>query len=97
MLLDEEYAIPLSDFCRACGVSVELVVEMVEEGVLEPDGRRRDDWRFSGLSLAQARRALRLRRDFGLNWPGVALSLGLLEELEQLRRRHRALMRRLEG
>lgn len=95
-LLDDATVLSLAEFCRAGDVSVEIVVEMVEQGVIEPQGRQRADWRFSGAALRQARRALRLRRDLGLNWPGVALSLSLLEELTELRRRHRALLRRLD-
>ena len=39
--------------------------------------------------------ARRLRQDLELNWPGVCLALELLDELHDLRRRHRALLRRL--
>jgi len=38
------------------------------------------------LKSTRARIALRLERDLGINVPGVALALELLEELEQLRR-----------
>jgi chaperone modulatory protein CbpM len=51
--------------------------------VLEIDA---SEWRFSGAALRRARIALRLERDLGVNLPGVALALDLLEELQRLRR-----------
>jgi chaperone modulatory protein CbpM len=96
-VLDDEPALRLADFCEATGTALPLVVEMVAEGILEPRGTSQDDWRFSGLSLARARCALRLHRDLGLDWHAIAFALPLLEELQSLRRRHRALLRRLGG
>jgi chaperone modulatory protein CbpM len=65
------------------------IVELVEEGVLSVIEIDTTEWRFSGAALRRARIALRLERDLGINAPGVALVLELLEELEQLRRERR--------
>ncbi|HZD52035.1 MAG TPA: chaperone modulator CbpM, partial [Woeseiaceae bacterium] len=64
-----------------------LVIEMVEEGVIEPAGGKHAEWLFPGHSLVRARAALRLVRDLDLNWPGAALALDLLEELQRLQQR----------
>jgi chaperone modulatory protein CbpM len=58
---------------------------LVEEGIIEPDGKELHLWRFSGVSLVRARSALRLQRDLGVNLAGIALALNLMEELERLR------------
>ena len=54
-------------------------------------GRDPARWRFHGVSIRRVRRAQRLERDLGVNTPGIALALELLEELEQLRSRVRHL------
>ncbi|HLT90283.1 MAG TPA: chaperone modulator CbpM [Woeseiaceae bacterium] len=84
VVLDERVTFTLSEFCLACGVQRELVIEMVEEGVIEPAGRDESGWIFYGASVVRARTALRLVRDLEVNWPGAALALDLLEELGRL-------------
>ena len=84
-VLDERTVFTLHELCRACGVHAELVIEMVEEGVLEPRGALPAQWRFPGSAVTRAQKALKLSRDLRVNWPGAALALDLLEEVEQLR------------
>jgi chaperone modulatory protein CbpM len=86
MLLDDSVEFSLTELCAACRVSEELVVEIVAEGIVEPVGRDRAQWRFTGVALTRVQRVLRLQEDFGVNLPGAALALELLEELERLRR-----------
>ena len=93
-LLDDSAVFTLREMCSACGVHAELVIEMVEEGVLQPRGAAPEEWRFAGDALVRAQKALRLSRDLRVNWPGAALALDLIEELERLRREQRVLRRR---
>ncbi|HEX6998061.1 MAG TPA: chaperone modulator CbpM [Gammaproteobacteria bacterium] len=86
-VLDERVELSLADLCRMCGLREEAVIEMVEEGIIEPRGPDRSGWRFSGVAVTRVRRAVRLQRDFEVNLPGAALALDLLEEIERLRRR----------
>ena len=90
-VIDEECGIPLAQLCRVCGVSAEKVVAMVEEGILEPAGRRRGCWLFPADSIRRARTANRLQRDLGLNLAGAALALELLDRVEELRARLRSM------
>lgn len=85
IVLDEQVSFTLREFCRACGVESELVIEMVREGVIEPAAATEAEWRFHGHALVRAQRALRLVRDLDVNWPGAALALDLLDELERRR------------
>jgi chaperone modulatory protein CbpM len=85
VLLDDSVEFSLTEVCVACRVSEELVVEIVAEGIVEPSGNDRAQWRFTGIAR-RAWRALRLQHDFGINLAGAALALDLLEELERLRR-----------
>ena len=87
IVLDERVTFTLHELSKACGVRTELVVEMVEEGVIEPVAQLDTEWQFHGHSLIRAQRALRLVRDLEINWPGAALALDLLEELDRLHSR----------
>jgi chaperone modulatory protein CbpM len=89
-VVNEENGIPLAQLCRVCGLSVETVIAMVEEGILEPVGERPGRWRFPADSIRRARTTLRLQRDLDLNLAGAALALDLLDHLEELRARLRA-------
>ena len=93
VLLDETAELSLEDLCRACGVERVVLVEMVQEGLLEPLDMRLMPWRFQGEALRRARTALRLRRDLDMNLAGAAMVLDLLDEIGRLEGR----LRRLEG
>lgn len=86
---DEDGILTLRDLSRACAMHAEWVIELVEEGVLDPTGRDLTNWRFPAASLRRARIASRLQSDLGINLAGVALALDLLEEIETLRKRLR--------
>ena len=91
MVLDECLTVSLAELTRLCGSQGRILRLMVTEGVLRPQGREPDEWRFSGLEVRRARRALRLQRDLDLNLAGAALALDLLDEVEILRERVRVL------
>lgn len=86
-VLDEEAELTLAELCRACRLPAEQLIELVEEGIVEPLGRNTSHWRFQGTSVRRVRCAVQLRRDLGVNWPGAALALELLEEIDSLRAR----------
>jgi chaperone modulatory protein CbpM len=90
-ILEEQTQLTLADLCRACVVPEQRIVELVEFGALEPAGHDPAHWFFSGASLHRARTALRLQRDLDMDIAGAALALELLDEIESLRSRLRAL------
>jgi chaperone modulatory protein CbpM len=79
--VEEEVQFTLVQLCRACDAEEEHVVAWVLEGVLQPEGESPRDWRFRGECLQRARTAWRLSHDLGINAPGVALALDLLDEI----------------
>ncbi|MBN6775817.1 chaperone modulator CbpM [Pseudomonas granadensis] len=85
----------MAEFCEAADLSDVYVIEIVEHGILEPQGGQPREWRFSDYELALAKRAAKLRRDLELEWEGVALALDLLEEVRELRAENRMLRQRL--
>lgn len=86
-LVEEDTELSLADFCLACELPAERVLELVEEGVIEPLGREPRRWRFRAVSVRRVRCAQRLEHDLGVNLAGAALVLDLLDELERLRAR----------
>lgn len=88
-VFDDEHRLTLNELSELCGAQTTLILNLVEEGVLEPDDVRAGRWIFSGSCVRRVRTAARLQRDLDVNMPGIALALELLEELESLRRRVR--------
>jgi chaperone modulatory protein CbpM len=91
LLLDDETCLTLGELCRVCTVHAEWIIELVDEGILDPSGPDAAHWRFSGPSLLRALRVRRLQQDLGINLAGAALVLDLLDEVESLRARLRVL------
>ena len=92
-LLEEEAEISLAQLCKACELSEEEIVKLVDEGIIDPVGHKPAAWRFHAVSLRRVRITRNLQQELGVNTQGAALALDLLEELEELRAR----LRRLEG
>lgn len=84
-ILDEHFELTLTELAQRGSVHIDLIIELVQEGVLEPQGERPEQWRFTGPDLIRLHRALNLQRDLDLNLPGIALAIDLLEELDELR------------
>lgn len=80
-------ALSLQDLCRFCHADEAWVIELVEYGALEPKGSSAQDWRFRGTNISRAKKARRLTHDLGINAPGIALVLDLLEERDTVLRR----------
>jgi chaperone modulatory protein CbpM len=89
-VVEEEVPLSLAELCQACDADAALVLELVEHGVIEPQGNTPDAlpsaWVFAGASLRRTRVALRLLRDLELNLPGAALAVDLLDEIARLQR-----------
>jgi chaperone modulatory protein CbpM len=86
IVLNEEARCTLADLCRVCSVNAEMIHEMIEEGIITPEGPSMREWHFTSLAIKRVRTAIRLQQDLRFNLPGCALALDLLDELEELRR-----------
>lgn len=93
ILLDETCSLTLGELSRACRVHAEWIVELVDEGILEPSGPDVVHWRFSGNCLQRINKVRHLQQDLGINIAGAALVLDLIDELEGLRARLQVLDR----
>ncbi len=90
LAMDDEELIQLDELLAVSGLVREDVIELVEFGVFQPSGSA-PAWSFQARTIIQARRAARLRDDFGLNPAGMALALTYLERMEALESRLREL------
>lgn len=93
-VVEEEVQLSLTELCQASSAERELVLQLVEHGVIQPQGDAPQAWVFTGSSLQRTRVALRLLHDLELNLPGAALAVDLLDQIAQLQRELQALQRR---
>ncbi len=94
VVLDERVELTLGQLCELAGVHAETAIALVEEGLIDPLGDLAGgpaQWRFSGPTLGRLQGILRLQRDLALDPCGAAMVLDLMDEVEHLRARLRAL------
>lgn len=87
ILLDENTSCTLQELSDLCRQSIELILKMIDEGLIVPAGSSPNQWRFGLREIHRVQTAHRLIHDLQINMPGAALALDLLEELEELRRK----------
>lgn len=85
----------ITEFCLHTGVTEEELNEIVGLGVIEPYEDDNTDWQSDDRAASVVQRALRLREELALDWPGIAVALTLLEENSRLREENRLLLQRL--
>ena len=85
----------MTEFCLHTGVSEEDLNEIVGLGMIEPCDTATPPWQFDDYAVTIVRRAMRLRRELALDWPGTAVTLTLLDENQRLQQENRLLQQRL--
>ena len=86
IVLNRSLRVTVNELCEMCRISREEVIGMVEEGIIDPLGNSRQEWRFQGYDIKKIQVVLRLQRDLGVNLPGAAVILDLLDEIEELKK-----------
>lgn len=89
----DDVQLTLGELCRTCRIHADQVIELVDEGILEPKGNEVIRWRFQATCIRRIHRVQRLQSDLGVNTAGAALAIELLDEMERIRNK----MERLEG
>jgi len=84
-ILDEQLVLTLNELASICSCNADWIVDLVEEGILEPLHQDTSEWRFSAVCVVRVRTATRLYRDLNVNLAGVALAIDLLDEISELR------------
>jgi chaperone modulatory protein CbpM len=83
----------LETLALEAGMHPDLVLRLVRLGLIEPVGGTPQEPLFAGDAAARLARAMRLRRDFGIDYAGAVLASELLARIERLERR----LERYEG
>ena len=83
-ITDEEESLTIFQICTRCRITPAEIYEMVNEGIIYPEHDNSKAWRFSYNALDRIRKAIRLRRELELNLAGAALSMHLLDKIEEL-------------
>ena len=80
---DDDCTVALEELLAASGLGHQEVSELIQFGVFHL-ACQAPVWTFHSHTVILARRAARLRDDFGLNVSGMALALTYLERIEAL-------------
>ena len=90
-----------SDICsldhlvQVSGLSNDVLLNLVEAGILEPANKDPDNYFFPVSCIVVARKARRLRDDFELDAEGLAVAVNLLRRIDKLETQLQALQARL--
>lgn len=92
-MLGEDDWIAAAEICQLCRLELEVVLELAAHGLIAPREVAQGQWQVPATALPRLQVAGRLMRDLGVNAPGAALALELLEAQRELERRIRHLER----
>ncbi|WP_368386254.1 chaperone modulator CbpM [Shigella flexneri] len=81
----------ITEFCLHTGISEEELNEIVGLGVVEP----REIQETDDHAAIVVQRAVRLRHELALDWPGIAVALTLMDDIAHLKQENRLLRQRL--
>ncbi|MGC6387469.1 chaperone modulator CbpM [Ewingella sp. S1.OA.A_B6] len=91
-----EITYTVTELCQSTGIMQDELVEVVGLGVIVPLERADRVWIFDANALNGLKRARRLQNELDLEWSGVAMTLTLLEKVEQLKKENDQLRRQLD-
>lgn len=84
----------ITEFCLHTGISEEELNEIVGLGWLNRV-RSRNNLVFDDHAAIVVQRAVRLRHELALDWPGIAVALTLMDDIAHLKQENRLLRQRL--
>jgi chaperone modulatory protein CbpM len=85
VIVGENWQLTLTEFHERYHVTEDVLRDMLEEGLFHPRKIDKETLYLDLKALQRIRTAWHLQRDLGVNLPGAALALDLLQELEELR------------
>ncbi|AJJ10691.1 chaperone modulatory protein CbpM [Yersinia rohdei] len=91
-----EITYTLTELCQFTGIMQDELIEVVGLGVIVPLRPADSLWIFDADALSYLKRARRLQNELDLDWSGVAMTLTLLEKIDQLKKENDQLRRQLD-
>jgi chaperone modulatory protein CbpM len=86
VLIEETTSISFNEVCVKYKIPQALLTEMIEHGIFAHQTANAEHTQLNPNDLRRMESAFRLHTDLGVNLPGVALALDLLDELEAIRK-----------
>lgn len=83
--VEEHPEFTLEELMHAANVTQPFIQELIDHGILEPQGHTTTTWRFTTHHLQRIRTTRHLQNDLEINLAGAALVLDLLEEMKHMR------------
>jgi chaperone modulatory protein CbpM len=84
------------ELCNITALPSQTIIEIVDQGIVEPEGTDPETWLFNTQMVSITRKACRLHNDLEIDWSGIALAISLLEELEEIRHENQQLKAQLD-
>ncbi|MCL2893200.1 chaperone modulator CbpM [Brenneria tiliae] len=92
----EEMTFTVVELCQSVNISQDELIEVVGLGVIEPLERDKPRWVFDYDAVSCLRRARRLQAELDLDWSGIAMTLTLLDRIDELKQENEQLRRHLD-
>ncbi|MBJ7222663.1 MULTISPECIES: chaperone modulator CbpM [unclassified Brenneria] len=91
----EEMTFTMVELCQSVNISQDELLEVVGLGVIVPLDTDKSSWVFDYHAVSCLRRAQRLQAELDLDWSGIAMTLTLLDKIDELKRENDQLHRQL--
>ncbi|WP_315707944.1 chaperone modulator CbpM [Brenneria uluponensis] len=94
--MSEEMTFTVMELCQSVDISQDELIEVVGLGVIVPLEPEDPHWIFDSHAVSCLKRALRLQAELDLDWSGIAMTLTLLDKLDELKKENEQLRRQLD-
>ncbi|WP_409310722.1 chaperone modulator CbpM [Pectobacterium sp. B1J-3] len=94
--MTEKMTFTVVELCRTVHITQDDLIEVVGLGVIVPLESDEPHWIFDERAFSCLRRAQRLQIELDLDWPGVAMALTLLDQIDELKKENERLRRQIE-
>ena len=85
VILDDHISLSLIELSKACNSHEQWILELVDEGIIDPLEQDPHNFNFPGSCLKQVLAVKHLQQDLGINLAGAAMVIDLKQEIDQLR------------
>ncbi|MCU7960099.1 MAG: chaperone modulator CbpM [gamma proteobacterium symbiont of Bathyaustriella thionipta] len=85
-IYDDDTRLSTRELCHICNIPADMLIELVEYGILEPFGPTPAEWNFSQECIGRVQASMRLQHELEINLPAIALVLEMREQIRALRK-----------
>jgi len=94
------FSISFEELCQIEGIESQLIIEIVEYGIVTPLNKRTDQtryeqWFFDTGGIHWIKKALRLHQDLEIDWVAIAMVIDLMQQKEALQKENELYERQL--